>query len=312
MLKVTAAAIAKEFTRRNIPFEILDEGRGMLKYFNMGEWRYTCSSLDDRTSPVGVRIADSKDICTRLVRSTNVKVPDEIIFRDDKNLEDFLNKHRTVVVKPNDAAHGNGVTINIHSIDALLSAASIAKASSLSGNVIIQQQVKGSDVRVLVIDGKVAAASERVSASIVGDGVSTIAQLIDTENKNPKRGADYSKELNFIDVSVAEIFLKEHINFVPTKDTAVSVIGAVNIGQGGKSIDRTESIPSEIADKACEIADLLHLNVCGVDFMTNDIGDESQYYFIEANASPSFGLHLSPSEGIPRAVDELFVDYLTK
>lgn len=310
MLKVTAAAIVKELARRNIPYEIIDAERSMVQYMHKGTWRYIRSALDDSSSPVGVSIADSKPISSRLVRAMGIQAPDELILKDDTDLEGFLNTYGTVVVKPADAAHGDGVTINISDMNALAAAITIAKKHSVSGIIIVQQQVDGNDLRVLVIGGKVAAATERVSALVTGDGVSTILQLIEQENENPDRGENYTKKLNVINMDAVRSFLKDNVHAVAKKGEKVQVVGPVNIGLGGTSTDKTDIIPASIAAEACAIAEKLHLNVCGVDFITSDMADETKYFYIEANSCPSFGLHLYPAVGKTRPVDVLFVDHL--
>ena len=310
MLKITAASVAKEFTRRGIPFEVIDEARSMLKFKHNDAWKYVRGSLDDSASPVGVSIADSKSICSKMVSAIGVMTPDEFFVAPHDNLM-FPDALGTVVVKPSDAAHGNGVTINVKTQEELDKAIDTARTHSVSGNVLVQQQVSGNDLRVLVINGKIAAATERVPASVTGNGIFSIEQLIERENAdNPDRGENYMKKLNFIDIQAAKTYLAKKLQNVPQKDETVQVVRAVNIGLGGTSIDRTDELPRVIAEQALAIARELHVNVCGVDFMTSDIADDKKYYFIEANACPSFGLHLNPAEGKPRPVDIMFVDYL--
>jgi hypothetical protein len=175
---------------------------------------------------------------------------------------------------------------------------------------LLQQQVSGNDLRILIIDGQLAAASERVPASVVGDGSSTIMQLIEKENiTNSLRGVNYEKPLNKIDVDSALQFLGESVlHTIPKKGESVQVVGTANIGTGGHAINRTDAVPAAIIDEAKKFASSTGVYTCGVDFLYDQ--SSQSWYFIEANSSPSFGLHLWPTEGEAINVTQIFVTRL--
>ena len=80
-----------------------------------------------------------------------------------------------IVIKPLAGNHGRGCTLGVSTLADVRSA--FARATAIDKRVLIEEQVQGRDYRIVVVGGKVAAASERKPAHVAGDGVSTIAQL---------------------------------------------------------------------------------------------------------------------------------------
>jgi cyanophycin synthetase len=60
------------------------------------------------------------------------------------------------------------------------------RSSAYGSRIVVEQFAEGRDHRVLVVNGKVVAAAERVPACVIGDGKHTIAELIEEENKDPR------------------------------------------------------------------------------------------------------------------------------
>lgn len=310
-LRITGKAVYDELVSRGIQVEILDARTGLLKFTVDGTSRYVQSCLTDTSSPVGRNISDHKSLASKVADSLGLQQPAEVFYTDDLEATRFLDEHKTLVVKPNDGAHGKGVTVGVTTIEQLQAAVAVAKGASRSKKILIQQQVYGSDVRILIIGGTLAAASLRSPASVDGDGTDTISGLVEKENTNPLRGSNYRMPLNYIDTKLAAQYLGASFETqVPADGENVQVAGTANIGTGGKATDITDEVPKEIVEQARRIARELEQDCCGVDFITSDISDESQYYFLEINASPSFGLHMKPSEGKPRDVQKMFVDML--
>lgn len=286
---------------------------GLLRFSINGKTRYVQSSLTDQSSPIGMNISESKSITADLATSIGLKLPISMRYSTLDSSIDFLNAHKMIVVKPNDGAHGNGVTVGVTTQAELNDAVEIALKFSKSGTVILQQQVTGQDVRVLIIDGKLAASSIRTPAEVTGDGQHTIAQLIAIENDSELRGQNYHTSLNEIDSETANMFLgTAALSSIPAKDETMQVAGTANIGTGGTATDITDHLPESIIMQSKDLAEELSLQCAGVDFIADDLADPSSYYFIEVNASPSFGLHMKPTHGSPREVQKIFVDMLLR
>lgn len=312
MLKITAKTIVDELRRRNVPVEILEERYGIIRYKNGDNWRLLRSSASDDASWLGSFVARHKQLTHEFLRDEDLGDPATMQYSDEASAVAFLQTHEQVVVKPTDAGHGNGVTTGIRTKEALLNAIASAQRASRSGTVILQEQLRGEDVRVLIIGGTYAAAALRTPATVVGDGKRTLRQLIERENEqNEGRGSNYQKRLNYIDIAAAEIFLGGRIDAdTPALGEVVRVTGPANIGMGGTSMNLTSELPEQIIRKSERIAKKLGLPTCGVDFMVEDPADAASYRFIEVNACPSFGLHLFPTIGRPEPVAVKLVDYL--
>ena len=306
MLKVTNNLLKNEAERRGWKVEILSEAGGLLRYsLPSGKTVILQSLTSPFTGAVSQKIADDKYTTYQLALQAKVPVPETHIVKDKEESEELLQKYKTVVIKPLDSAHGNGVTTNVTDSTKLETA--IEKARAFSDEVLLQPQLRGKDVRVLIIGGELAACAQRRPASVVADGVSTLGQLIVEENKNPDRGENYQKKLNLIDEEVARNFLGDKINEVPSKGETCTVVGTANIGTGGTAEDITELVPEALIEASKKMLAVAGLPVGAADFMW----DEDSFYLLEINANPSLGLHVYPTIGDSRPVHKLFLDWIS-
>lgn len=307
-MQTSVKMLYDELTSRGIEVashDLVNNGT-LLLFEYAGQQRAISGTSPDLSAATSQTIANNKTASHAVARRLHVPTPETDVYESLEQAEQFLTKYSQVVVKPLDAAHGNGVTTNITTLPKLKQA--IKLASLFSSTVLLQQQVSGVDVRILVIDGKIAAGAVREPASVVGDGVHTIAELIAIENENPLRGRNYQKPLNIIDVDASERYLGEDLAMIPAKGAALQVVGTANIGTGGKALNRTKKLPKEMIAHAELFADTIGAFTCGVDFMYD--ADAKSWYFIEANRSPNFGLHKWPHEGEGVDVEKIFVDRL--
>ncbi|MGD8373289.1 MAG: ATP-grasp domain-containing protein [Candidatus Woesebacteria bacterium] len=306
---MTSQLIFDELASRGIAVEVFDLQAGILRYRHNNRWHYIFSSRPESTSAIGAKICDEKNLTTKLAIDLGVLSPATLFYSDVLTAKDFLSKHKIIVVKPLDASHGNGITVNVKTEEGLKNACNVASAASETGQIILQQQVTGDDLRVLVIGGKYVAACQRIPARVFGNGKSTILQLIEHENQtNSLRDYDYKNQLNVIDLGAAKRYLKDQINSIPADGQEVRVVGTANMGTGGEAIDITNTLPSQIIKDAEKLAQALKITACGVDFMYNSKTQE--YNFIEANSTPSFGLHENPTHGQAQPVTKRFVEYI--
>lgn len=306
MLRITNQLVIQEATNRGWSYSLIDEDSGLVEYILPTGATVLVKSVVTQFSPaLGSQIADRKQLFYDLATKWSVPIPETLRLKDDASAAAFLEKYRQIVVKPQDGAHGNGVTTNVTDPDSLAKA--IARAREFSDGVVLQQQVYGDDYRLLMINHKLAAAAIRKPASVTGDGVQTVRQLIETENQNPTRGENYQTPLNKISLPAAELFLGEALGEVPGAGIEVQVAGTANIGTGGYAIDVTDSISEQMVAVAEDITKKLGMPICGVDFIVDEnLGPR----VIEINASPSFGLHAFPYRGQPRPVAKIFLDWL--
>ena len=182
----------------------------------------------------------------------------------------------------------------------------------------------GTDYRVLVIDGQIAAAAQLRPASVTGDGVHTIGQLVAAANTDPRRGVGHSRELTMIKLDADAL---SHLDALGLDDHSVPVAGQVvtlrrnaNLSTGGTSKDVTDLVHPEVAEICRRAAAVSGLDICGIDLRLTDIsaplhdpsghGPAQPCAVLELNACPGLRMHLSPTEGRPRDVAAAIVDSL--
>ena len=209
------------------------------------------------------------------------------------------------------------MNLDLRSEEAVRKAFPLARAESRSGDLVVESYVAGNDYRCLVIGGKVAAIAERVPASVIGDGEHTVRGLVDIANQDPRRGIGHEKVLTRIKLDEAAVELIQaqgyQLDVVPPKGTRVKLALTGNMSTGGTSIDRTiEAHPDnvEIAETAAQI---VGLDVAGIDFICPDIATpvrETGGAIVEVNAAPGFRMHTHPTEGEPQYVAKPVIDGL--
>ncbi|HYE73808.1 MAG TPA: Mur ligase family protein, partial [Blastocatellia bacterium] len=215
--------------------------------------------------------------------------------------------HKPVAVKPFDGNQGKGVSLNLYTAEQVVEAFKIA--SEYSRDVLVEELFVGRDYRVLVVGGKFIAASERIPASVMGDGQHTITELIEAENKNPLRGEGHDFPLTKIEIDEVMIaYLQKSelkLDDVPPAGERVHLRENANLSKGGTAIDVTDIVHPSVR-MACErAAQVIGLDVCGVDLVLPDIAHaipRGGAGIIEINAAPGLRMHVFPSEGEPRDV----------
>jgi cyanophycin synthetase len=198
-----------------------------------------------------------------------------------------------VVVKPLDGNHGRGVCLDLQNEEDVRAAFPIAEEQSRRGVIVVESLIIGKDYRCLVIDGRIAAIAERVPASVTGDGIGAVEQLVDTANADPRRGVGHEKVLTRIKVDEAAIGLVREQGFemtdVPPEGQMVKLALTGNMSTGGISIDRTFEAHPENVEIAEEAARMVGLDIAGIDFICPDITEpvrETGGAICEINAAP--------------------------
>jgi cyanophycin synthetase len=217
------------------------------------------SASPPQMSYPSVKIAKDKYITNQILNSVGVPTPEELLVNvssyDQTELEKFMSSHHKIVVKPLDASHGKGITVNIDTLEKLLEAIEQTKKYSTNQNIIIQEQVEGIDARIICINYEFINAYSRVPASVTGDGISSIEELILLTNASEHRGESYKAPLNTISVEQVTRYLgEEELSIIPKAGEDVQVIGVSNLGMGGVRINLADRIPEELKTLAIKAA----------------------------------------------------------
>lgn len=274
------------------------------------------ATVTSQTSSIGVEIACDKEDTKYLLEQAEVPVPKGEIVRSQSGMKDAIDRiGYPIVVKPINGNHGRGITTDIRDWDEAVIALEAAK--KVSSSVIIEKYITGEDYRLLVINYKLVAAAKRTPAQVIGDGVSTLQQLIDATNSDPRRGYGHEKVLTQItldDMTKGIIAAKGlTLDSVLPAGQALKLKDTANLSTGGTSTDVTDIVHPYNVFMAERIARVIGLDICGIDVMTSDISvplPETGGAVLEVNAAPGFRMHLAPSEGLPRNVSAPVIDML--
>jgi cyanophycin synthetase len=276
------------------------------------------NSLTLSATRLGSMIANNKYLNYSVLTGNDVRMPETIVIADnDQELlapQDFLRNHGKVVVKPIDNNHGNGITTDVADAAGLMKAVRKARdyCKNIS-NVLVQQQVAGKEYRFLVIGDEVVAVAHRQPPFVVGDGVSTIAELV--EKKNTGRDSGHRGAMTTIKIDeVADYIGAETLSTVPRENEVVKLLSTSNLSRGGEAVNVTEIASPALKALAVRAAQLCHLHIAGVDIMTTDIsGDKlDNSYIIEINTMPGLRMHQFPAVGEPINVVGLVFDEIER
>ena len=311
----STGAIADAAAARGIPVSRLN-GESLVQLGSGAKQRRILTAETDRTGAIAEWIAQDKELTRSLLRSTGVPVP---YGRTVSDAEDAWAAAQeigaAVVVKPQYGNQGRGVTTNLTTREQVTAAYNAAVAEGKW--VIVEQYAPGDDHRLLVIGDRMVAASRREAAHVIGDGSSSIAQLVEITNRDPRRSEGHATALSKIQLDTISLTVLAEQGFtaesVPAAGQRVLIRRNANLSTGGTATDVTDMVHPEVAARAVEAAKVVGLDIAGVDVVAVDISrplEEQQGVVVEVNAGPGLRMHLDPSCGTPRPVGEAIVDML--
>ncbi len=311
----STGSIVEEAVARDIPWIRLGTNSLVQLGYGINQMRFQ-ATITCKTSNIAVDIACNKEETKRLLDLASIPVASGSICVDEEGLKATIDKiGYPIVLKPLDGNHGKGASINITNWED--AAEGLVYAQKYSRRVIVERFITGFDFRVLVIDNKLVAAAKRVPAHVIGNGKSTIQELIDVTNLDPRRGYGHENVLTQIDVDrdTLDLLKKSEMTLdtVPKSGEIVYLKSTANLSTGGTSVDVTDMMHPENIFLAERISRVIGLDVCGVDIMAENLTQplkENGGCILEVNAAPGFRMHLAPSEGLPRNVAAPVIDML--
>ncbi|WP_298911752.1 acetate--CoA ligase family protein [uncultured Nostoc sp.] len=264
-----------------------------------------------------------KDDCKAFLKTLGFPVPEgNIVFSEKEALAAARQIGYPVAVKPVVGHKGIGVTADIQDSKELLSAYNRALAAIPEDQltrIIVEKSISGSDFRLLCVNGRFVAATERRPASVVGDGYLTLAELIRQENRKPARLDSPTSPMSKIQIDEAmELYLNEQrlsLDSVIEKGRTVYLRKVANLSAGGISIDATQTVHDDNIILAQDIAQYFQLTCLGIDVITKSLSESwksSNFAILEINAAPGVLMHLKPSVGesvdVPSHILETFFE----
>lgn len=298
-----ARIIVNEARRRGIGVEIEDEEAGLF-VLSLGGRRVHCrESLSDLTSAVAMTRCDDKALTRRLLEREGLAVPDQMEAGDEKEEKAFLARHGRIVVKPARGEQGAGISVDIRDEAAMRTA--IEKAAGVCDRVLLEAFCEGQDLRIIVIDRKIAAAAVRRPASVIGNGRSTVEELIAVQSRRRAATTGGESRIPTDEETVRCVEMAGYAmdNVLP-EGQRLEVRRTANLHTGGTIHDVTGDLHPVVAEAAVKAASLLDIPVVGFDFLLPAV-DGPDYVIIEANERPGLANH-EPQPTAERFIDLLF------
>ena len=313
----STGSIVEEAASRGIPWIRLNKYSLCQLGYGANQKRIQ-ATVTSETSSIGVELACDKEDTKYLLEQAEVEVPKGEIIRRERSLKEACRYvGYPLVIKPVDGNHGLGITVDIQNYDDALVGFRHAKESSRSGAIIVEKFITGEDYRLLVINNVLVAGALRTPAHVTGNGKSTVQELIDEVNNDPRRGFGHENVLTKITINELTLTIIKDSGYtldavlpdgeqLILKDTA-------NLSTGGTAEDITDIIHPSNVSMAERISKIIDLDICGIDIMTTDISKpltETGGAVLEVNAGPGFRMHLAPTTGLPRNVAAPVIDKL--
>jgi len=311
----STAALVNAAEERRIPWMRL--GTNSLIQLGQGRFqRRVQATITSQTSHIAVELASDKEETNRILGNLGLPVPRQRLVQSAAAAVAGAERvGYPVVVKPYNANHGRGISIHLTEAAQVEQAFEVAREHSRS--VIVESYVTGFDHRILIVNGRLVAVAQRIPGHVIGDGASTIDQLIAQVNEDPRRGVGHEKVLTRLawDHQAEQLLAKRGMtrDSVPAAGEKVFLRATGNLSTGGTAIDMTDVIHPDNAEMAIRAVEAIGLDVGGVDFLTSDVTrsyKEVGGAIVEVNAAPGFRMHMAPSEGKGRDVASPVIEML--
>jgi cyanophycin synthetase len=309
----STGSIVNAAVARDIPYRRLTGGS--LVQFGWGSKQRRIQAAEiDTTSAIAESIAQDKELTKQILHAAGVPVPvGRTVYDKEAAWAAAEEIGLPVVVKPRDGNQGKGVTVNIVTRDHLEIA--FAAAQEIGSAVMIEKFITGHDFRLLVVGNRLVAAARREPPHVIGDGQHTVRQLVEIVNSDPRRGTGHATSLTkirFDEIARARLAVQGYNeDSVLPKGARAVLRNNANLSTGGTATDVTDDVHPEVAARAVSAAQIVGLDICGVDVVCETVGRplESQGGgIVEVNAAPGLRMHLDPSYGKGRDVGNAVID----
>lgn len=259
-------------------------------------WRLGNSSLNSATA---IAVVKNKAAASKLLETSGVSAPKNQMFDpgEARRAWAWAEALVPVVVKPFDGLMGRDVHVDISDWESFQTA---FDSVALAGDpVLVERFNRGRDHRVTVIDGRMVAVTHRVSAHVIGDGTSTVADLIEEKNRLRRK---VHKKIAADAVGMVQLRKQGFgLDSVPDEGSTVYLRGNANLSTGGDIFDATDDLSSEeiaMVESAAEA--IPGLRVAGFDVLLPRLEGHDSPSIIEINHNPAVSGHHFPWDGQPR------------
>lgn len=258
------------------------------------------------------RIAKRKDLTRRFLDANRVPIPvgaDFSLDEHDAASLYFSGLDKTVITKPSNLGGSRGVTVGINSPERFNQGWLKASKAKGAKRILVEEQIRGIELRLFVIGDAVAAAAARVQPFIVGDGKKSISELVAAENEIRAHNFRHRNHPIVPDSSFLSDQGYEPSTTVPT-DQVVFLSPLTVLSAGAINVDVSNSISDDVKKLAVRAAKAIPtLEIAGVDILIKNLQNAQTAKVIEINTAPAIDIHRFPSIGDPVDLPKLMVDH---
>ncbi len=309
----STACIVDAASARGIPSIRLTDGN-LVQLGYGARQRRIWTAETDFTTAIAEGISRNKDLTKGLLKACGVPVPEGRIVESPGDAWEAAEEiGLPVVVKPTDANHARGVSLDLKTREEIEAAFHLALAEG--SEVIVERYVPGNEHRLLMVGGKLAAAARGEQLWVDGDGKASVRELIDRQlNSDPRRGEaeEFPLETIILEREPVICALLErqglHGESIPAAGQRVLIQRS-----GNMSIDCTDEVHPDVVTVAALAARVVGLDIAGIDLVAEDVSRplaEQGGAIVEVNAGPGLLMHLKPAVGQPRPVGAAIADHL--
>jgi len=311
--KTTSFLIALEAWRRGLTITLYDKSFRKYSVASKERVHFFNKGRIDLTPKTAVEICIDKNKTKEYLKEAGVATPEGRHFGSRATDEEIVAYGSAlgfpIVLKPIDSSRGKGVIVDINDEETLRDNLKYVRDELALKEVIIERYISGDDYRIYVIEDRVVAASKRKPANILGNGKSTIRELIDEKNEMRRKVPSLSKGLIRMDKEVMDYIKRGGYSpeDVLEKGKTLFLRGKGNFSAGGEPVDVTETVPEHFKEEAVKArAAIPGLRQCGIDFMVKP--DFQEIHVIEINSRAQIGGHVYPAVGKPRDIPSEILD----
>ncbi len=299
-LNASSRILYQEAIHRGIKCTAFNDHETILMKKGNKSW-YTRGSRTSLQSSVGRTIANNKFLTKQILTHFKLPTANYVKINHKDEINTIKKLKFPIVMKPLSGAHGRGVIVGIQNIQDTKKYLKTVKLP-----VLFEEQVNGTEYRILCIDYKFIAATFRKNAFVTGDGQQSIEQLIQEKNKHPWRKPGHKGNLTSIKIDhLVKSYIKKQgytLKSIPAKNQEVILRKTCNLSTGGEPHDVTDLVCKENKQLFSKISKVCDLNTIGIDFMCQDLSkpySQQNCTVIEVNASPGLRMHHFPLKGKP-------------
>ena len=309
----STASIVAAAAQRRVPAIRLTSGNLVQLGYGIKQRRIWTAETD-RTSAIAESISRDKDLTKRLLAACGVPVPEgQVVTSAAEAREVAQDIGLPVAVKPSDANHGRGVSLDLKKQEAV--EAAYALADSEGSEVMVERFIPGQEHRLLMVGGKLVAAARGEQAFVTGDGIHSIMALIERDiNTDHRRGEEEEFPLDTIRLPENALVMLELQRQGLTPDSIPEAGRKVLVQRTGvMTHDITDEVHPDVAEMAALATRVIGLDIAGVDLVACDVSKPLHAQggaIVEINAGPGLLMHLKPAVGQPRPVGAAIVEHL--